>query len=188
MDVTITVQPRAGIWYYINNQTNTKVRSDVSKAEYSTAVQAEWSPEQAETTTQGRKERIIAALGLLAVAIPAQVAHEYNVINDLPDGPEILAESLRHPIVGYIGAYTGAWLATKILPHYKSAAAFGAATMGTIANFSAESGQEISKSRDATEYLAFNRLPETAKDYIFALIGTALYLGLGRKNPDRESN
>jgi hypothetical protein len=135
--------------------------------------------EQKQPETRGPwRTRAYTSLGLVGLAAAVTITDRLGVKAGLPESADMVADSLRHPAAGYVGALA-ATLAIKGFGFKKTALA-GA----TIANFGAEITQLAAsqvptlaslRTRETEFYLAEN-LPETTKDLAFAIAGGGLLL------------
>jgi hypothetical protein len=87
-----------------------------------------------------------------------------------------VVQDTAHPFVGFFGAAVG-YAAARRKEHLWAKTAFAAAT---LANFSAEIGQEVLLFSDVRTHF-YDAPLETAKDYVFALVGVALFMARRRK-------
>ncbi len=118
-------------------------------------------------------EHIGTAYGLGLIAV---LAHKMQVDVDMitwPDFPREVMNSMSHPFLGYIGAaIANVIFRTK---SYAKRVYYGSG-LGTLANF----GTEIAQAwwlphTPETNFLATRNMPETMKDYVFALGGIGIF-------------
>jgi hypothetical protein len=116
--------------------------------------------------------------GLAAIGYDLQAS---GLTYSIPDYPRLATDSMKHPVLGYTGAAVGhvATLATAKLRRkpISTETQFKAMFAGaTIANFGAEQAQSMFYAIDEYKsYFSAQHMPETVKDYVFALSGLALY-------------
>lgn len=85
-----------------------------------------------------------------------------------------IGESLEHPLPGYTGAAAGCVVAAALDSEHEGVYELAGTTIG---NFSAEIGQSIlTPESPATNFIATRNLPETGKDYLFALLGGLFFV------------
>lgn len=121
------------------------------------------------------------AAALTTLAVMATLANYSGMSHqEMPEGIREVTQSLAHPVLGYAGA----WAAT-VLDHNPSGRIRGkiAFAGATIANFFTETVQsQLVSSPEYANFLAANAMPETIKDYLFALGGLGLFLYQNRQN------
>ena len=139
------------------------------------------------------RERAATLVGLGTLAAFAFSARYNGVAEATPEGLKAVLESCAHPILGYIAT----WFSIEVVSAFNLrkyakeeapdpkprkhvvGAAFAAAT---LLDLTAEQGQDIvTYATDAMSWR--NNMPETAKDYIFALFGLWLFLKQNRRKP-----
>jgi hypothetical protein len=127
------------------------------------------------------KQRSLLIAGSLGGVAALTTASELmGVTPNLPDSAEWIATSGKHPAVGYLGALAATSVLKNPLRNIRTKVAIAGAT---VANFSAEVGQVFSPWA-VSEYANFwttRNLPETGKDYAFALAGLGLFLFQNRR-------
>jgi hypothetical protein len=124
--------------------------------------------------TPSVRRRTSTAAGLSILSFFAYHAQHRGWTAELPDPAQAVAESLAHPALGYIGAWIGVRLGNRSPLRVQERAAVA---VGTVVNFAAEAAQDvIDGTAHADGFLDPNHLPETAKDYVFALAGIGWYL------------
>lgn len=85
-----------------------------------------------------------------------------------------IGESLEHPLTGYTGGAAGCVAASVLNTEHKGVYELAGATAGDL---SAEIGQSILLPESpATNFIATRNLPETGKDYAFALLGWLFFV------------
>lgn len=124
---------------------------------------------------------VAAALGGLAAA--SKWAEYKGIDHDMIAPSRWTIDSTAHPLLGYMGAWAASAAANmsprRPLGLLKGKAAFIGAT---AANFAVEGAQSFTVA--ASQYVDFwssRNLPETAKDYAFALAGMALFMYQNRR-------
>lgn len=130
--------------------------------------------EQREGLLRQAAPDVAIGLGLGAVAYGAfkgqRDSFYWGVGQHAPDMVVALANSGAHPLVGFVGAAVGYAAAYKKRDKIRQVSAYSVAT---AANFAAEIGQEVLLYPDTGKHF-YDALPETIKDYVFAL-GAATY-------------
>lgn len=113
------------------------------------------------------KTKVATAIGLAGLSATAYLGQRYNLTEQLPNNERAVAESLAHPFIGYIGAFAANAISNDKVK--RAALAIGGAT---ALNFGVEAAQDAAVYNEDSFYV---NVPETVKDYIFALGGIALY-------------
>lgn len=117
--------------------------------------------------------RLVTTTMVLTYISALAVSAEYSGYNDvLPEIPEMIASSMGHPAVGYLGGGAAGLAAIDKSPVARTGAILAGATM---ANLFVEKAQSVAvASPEFVDFLSRQNLPETAKDYAAALLGAAL--------------
>lgn len=133
--------------------------------------------------------KVSTAIVLGGVAIASKYAEAKGLDNDMPTLAHMAVDSGAHPAVGFMGAWAADGSSRSFIRRSAGIAKTRLALLGaTVANFGVEIGQSLSvASPDYSNFLAPQRLPETGKDYMFALAGMGLYL-LQRRRHERGSS
>lgn len=118
-------------------------------------------------------DHMIPVYGLGVVAF---FAHKMQVDNTMVEWPENIRDamnSMSHPFLGYTGAtIANALHRTK---NYVTRIYYGYG-LGTLTNFGTEIAQSVLVPHSPeTNFLAYRNIPETTKDYVFALGGIGLF-------------
>lgn len=122
-----------------------------------------------------RKKAVTLAI-LAGLATAAFCGQRYGLNNELPSYGTEVADSFAHPVLGYVGA----WAALSLTRTFRKAQAIAGAT---AFNFATEKAQSLLLSSPGYgDFLSQQNVPETLKDYAFALGGSALFLLQNRKN------
>ncbi|MBI3494944.1 hypothetical protein HY004_03115 [Candidatus Saccharibacteria bacterium] len=141
-----------------------------------TAEQAENLPKPKRESLFGTetKTKLKTAAVLSATAIAATIGEHYGVDKMLPHGLREVATSLRHPAVGFLGAFVADKVSrSRLFKKKDNDVAMGIGA--TVANFATETAQGQVIFHEYFQYLGTSKLPETTKDYVFALAGAAIY-------------
>ena len=119
-----------------------------------------------------------AALGGVAAAIT--VTEFLGATPDLPEVVEWTRSSSRHLVLGFLGSWAAASVFKK---SFESMRKRTAAAGATVANFAPEIAQSASPMAmpEYAEFWATRNLPETGKDYAFALAGLGIYMFQNRR-------
>lgn len=117
---------------------------------------------------------------LAGTAVAAFFAERHGWTRSWDEVPRDIANSAGHPFFGYVGAYAAALTTTA---HKKSMAFINT----TIINFAAEQTQT---SLIYPNYDPFSvpHLPETMKDYAFALGGGLLFMAMNRESGEKTDS
>jgi hypothetical protein len=129
------------------------------------------------------RERALTAISLGVLAMYAKSGYAH----DLPDGSDTVVTSLAHPVFGYMGAWAGVTFAkskklTESIPRVKEIVGFLGAT---ACNFSAEIAQLSNNLSAPTNFYYPENLPETTKDYAFALLGATWFALRSARNNNK---
>ncbi len=129
---------------------------------------------------ESMRTKVYTASALGGAALLATTAEYLGVTNTLPEVPKFIASSLAHPVLGY----TGAWAATsafgRISDRFRTSVAIAGAT---VANFVTEKTQSaLIADPQYINFLSAQNLPETTKDYAFALLGAGLFILQNRRD------
>jgi hypothetical protein len=147
-----------------------------------TELQIASSREQQNQELFAKRMFTAGTLGLLSLT--TLELRRRGLTHDLPDADitKPILDSTAHPVLGY----TGAWLAYKFSRlRGNSESSVALFTGSTFLNFSAEGVQSLVHSSPQTfNFLSERNLPETAKDYLFALTGLSLFLYQSRNEKD----
>jgi hypothetical protein len=108
------------------------------------------------------------------MAAAALAAEKYGLDKELPHVAKMAVDSCAHPLLGYAGAWAANALAGSPAGKFKTKVA---AAGTTIANFTAEASQSLLvASPQYVDFMSSRNLPETSKDYLFALGGLGLFM------------
>ena len=132
--------------------------------------------ETAVSENKNLRTKIVTAGSLGVLAAAAFFGERYGYNAQLPKVGTEIANSSAHPIVGYLGA----WVATKVVKRFKPGASLAGAT---AADFVTEKSQSLLLTSPYYNFLSQQYLPETAKDYAFAIGGSLLFMIQDRKQP-----
>jgi hypothetical protein len=126
------------------------------------------------------RTKVVTASVLAGLATTAFFGEKYGLNARLPEVGTEVANSCAHPIVGYMGA----WVATKVIKRFKPGASLAGAT---VADFVAEKSQSLLLTSPYYNFLSQQYLPETVKDYAFALGGSLLFMAQDRQRPSPKA-
>lgn len=129
-----------------------------------------------------RVKKFATATGLGIVSAAAYDAQQKGLTVGIED--DFLrgaAESLSHPVLGYVGAWIGTAGLKRVLPDREKLTFPVAAAVATAANFATEFAQDIVVRTSEFQFLTEQQTGETIKDYVFALGGAGLYLWQNRR-------
>lgn len=122
-------------------------------------------------------------LALSGMAVAAKWADAAGLAKDLPSPADWIVTSCAHPVLGFTAACVANAQHTKrwFERHSRWGSAYLSLRLATIVNFASEEFQRLTTHiGEYNNFLAPHNLPETAKDYLFALGGAALYSLLDR--------
>ena len=123
----------------------------------------------AETKTQLKTAAVLSV-----TAAAATIGEHYGVDKMAPHGIREVATSLRHPAVGFLGAFVADRVSrSRLFKKKDNDVAMGVGA--TVANFATETAQGQVLFHEYFQYLGTGKIPETTKDYAFALAGAVIY-------------
>jgi hypothetical protein len=99
--------------------------------------------------------------------------------SDISEIPVQVSSSLRHPILGFAGAWAAEQLCKDESKWTRRA---GVLVFASAVNFAAETIQSYTVAAPQyVDFLSTRNLPETAKDYAFSLVGMGIYMLQNRR-------
>lgn len=130
------------------------------------------------------RERVVGGLlGVAAmVAVKGQHTDYYWGYGErMPNITEAMANSMAHPLVGFVGAAVGVSIARRRRKkEARDSGSLAPIIMPVVANFYTEAAQAAILSPDE-QSLFWNTPRETVKDYCFALAGAAVYMAVQKR-------
>lgn len=128
------------------------------------------------------EQRLQNLLCLTAVCAGGLLMQKTGMTQQFPVGIKETTESLCHPALGYAGAWAGLKIAEKLNIAKNQVIALGASAI----NFATEGAQAFWAGSPETHFFLKDNIPETAKDYCFAILGAGiLYLETYRRERDK---